>query len=101
MWVRVSRSEGGSADHFEEGMSYMEEKILPAARQMRGWQGVLGLSSADRSSGLTLTFWESEEAMRASEEEANRIRGEAAQASGDTIAGVERYEVVFSEMPPA
>ena len=38
MWVRVSRSEGGSADHFEEGMSYMEEKILPAARQMPGWQ---------------------------------------------------------------
>ena len=64
MWVRVSRLEGGSADRLDESLSHLEEQILPAARQMRGWKGVLSLSSADRSSRLTLTFWDSEEAMR-------------------------------------
>ena len=66
---------------------------------MQGWKGVLSLSSADRSTGLTLTFWESEEALRDSEEIANRLRGEAAAAGGDTVTGVERYEVVFDEAP--
>lgn len=99
MWVRVSRFEGGSPEQFEQGMRYIEEHVLPPMRQMRGWKGVLSLSPADRSTGLTLTFWESEEALRESEEAANRLRGEAAEAGGGTVAGVERYEVVFNEAP--
>ena len=40
-----------------------------------------------------------EEALQESEDSANRLRGEAAEAGGDTIAGVERYEVVKDEGP--
>jgi len=36
--------------------------------------------------------------MHATEEEANRLRGEYAQAGGETIAGVERYEVAVFEV---
>jgi hypothetical protein len=36
--------------------------------------------------------------MRASEEEANRLRGDIAQAGGETIAAVERYEVGLFEV---
>ena len=99
MWVRVSRFEGGSAEQFDEGMRYIEENVLPAVRAMPGFRGVMSLSTADRSSGLTLTFWESEQALQESEDAANRLRGEAAEAGGDTIAGVERYEVVMDEAP--
>ncbi len=99
MWVRVSRFEGGSAEQFAEGMRYIEEKVLPAVRAMPGFQGVLSLSTGDRGAGLTLTFWESEQALQASEDAANRLRGEAAEAGGDTIASVERYEVVIDEAP--
>jgi len=65
---------------------------------MDGFRGMIALG--DRQSGKTLgiTFWESEEAMRASEEEANRLREESAEAGGDTIAGVERYEVGVFEV---
>src|SRR5215204_1478651 len=54
----------------------------------------------DRHSGRTLgiTFWESEETMRASEEAAKRLREESAKAGGDTIISVERYEVGFFEV---
>jgi len=44
------------------------------------------------------TFWEREESLRASEEAANRMREDSAEAMSDTIAGVERYEVGFFEM---
>jgi hypothetical protein len=58
------------------------------------------IALVDRHSGKTLgiTFWESEEAMRASEEVANRLREESAEAGSDTIAGVERYEVGLFEV---
>ncbi len=58
------------------------------------------IALVDRHSGKTLgiTFWESEEAMRASEEVANRLREESAEAGSGTIAGVERYEVGLFEV---
>lgn len=40
----------------------------------------------------------SEVAMRASEEAANQLREESAEASGEQIAGVERYEVGLFEV---
>jgi hypothetical protein len=36
--------------------------------------------------------------MRDSEEEASRLRSESAEAGGETIAGVERYEVPIFEV---
>jgi hypothetical protein len=36
--------------------------------------------------------------MRASEEAAKRLREESAEAGGDTIASVQRYEVGFFEV---
>jgi hypothetical protein len=48
-----------------------------------------------------ITFWESEEALRATEEGANRLREESAEAGGGTVAGVQRYEVGLFEVPSA
>ncbi len=98
MHARVSILEG-PPDQIDEGLRYMREQILPNAFQDdEGFKGALAL--ADRQSGKTLgiTFWESEEAMRATEEEANRLRSEIAQAGGETIAAVERYEVGLFEV---
>jgi heme-degrading monooxygenase HmoA len=79
-------------------LSEVREVVLPRARQMGGFKGMIALG--DRESGKTLgiTFWESEEAMRASEEAAEELREESAEAGGDTIEGVERYEVGLFEV---
>ena len=47
---------------------------------------------------IGISFWESEEAMRAAEDVGDRMRSESARAISDTIAGVERYEVGLFEM---
>jgi hypothetical protein len=72
--------------------------VLPQGRLMEGFKGMIALG--DHHSGWTLgiTFWGTEEAMRASEEAANRLREVSAVAPGDTIASVERYEVGFFEV---
>ncbi len=97
MYARVSMFEG-SPEQIDEMLRQVREQVVPQAKQQEGFKGMIALG--DRQSGKTmgLTFWESEEAMRASEEEANRLRGESAEASGQAEAGVERYEVGFFEV---
>ncbi len=104
MWVRMSTFRGTpdqSDDEVARQTKVLQEQVLPAARQMDGYRGVISLG--DRSSGkaVSLTFWESEEAMRASEEAANKLREQAAAATHDEIAGVERFEVYIQETPQA
>ena len=95
--ARVSILEG-PPELIDEGLRQARDVVLPRGRLMDGFKGMIAL--VDRHSGKTLgiTFWESEEAMRASEEVANRLREESAEAGSDTIAGVERYEVGLFEV---
>ncbi len=97
MHARVSLLEG-PPELIDEGLRQAREVVLPWGKLMDGFEGMIAL--VDRHSGKTLgiTFWESEEAMRASEEAANRLREGSAEAGGDTIAGVERYEVGLFEV---
>jgi hypothetical protein len=52
------------------------------------------LGNRETGALLSITLWDTEEQMRASEEAANRIRGDAAQAAQGTVQDVERFEVV-------
>jgi heme-degrading monooxygenase HmoA len=97
VYARVSVFEG-SPDQLDEMLRQAREVVLPQAKQDEGFKGLIALG--DRQSGRTLgiTFWESEEAMRASEQDANRLRSESAKAGGHQIAYVERYEVGLFEV---
>jgi heme-degrading monooxygenase HmoA len=95
MHARVSTLEGPPEQVNELGR-IASEWVAPSLTQMDGFRGMLAL--ADRQSGKVqlVTLWESEEAMRQSEEEAEQLRADTALAADGEIAGVERYEVVLS-----
>ena len=97
MFARVSTFEG-SPNQVDELARYAGERVLPALGELDGFSGLLGL--VDRQSGRVLAggLWETEEAMRASEEAVDQLRSEAAEAASETIAGVDRYEVTFGEV---
>ena len=76
------------------------EQNLPIARRLAGFQGVLSLIDRATGKSITITLWQDEDAMRASEEAANRLRAQGAEAAGESVVSVERYEVAFSEMSP-
>ena len=80
-------------------LEQLEEQVLPQIQQQDGYRGFIALG--DRQSGkmLSVTLWESEQAMRASEEAANRLRDESTEAVGGAVAGVERYEVRLFDVP--
>ncbi len=95
MHARVSKLES-SPEQVNELGRIVAEWVAPSLTEMEGFRGILTL--ADRQSGKVqlVTLWESEEAMRQSEEEADQLRADTARAADGEIAGVERYEVVLS-----
>jgi heme-degrading monooxygenase HmoA len=100
VYARISTLEG-PPEHIDEELRQVRENILPQIQQQEGFKGMAAL--ADRQTGKTLgiTFWESEEALEASEEAAGRLREDSAEAMSDTIAAVERYEVGLFEVASA
>jgi heme-degrading monooxygenase HmoA len=86
----------GPPDQIDQGVRYAQENIVPTLQEVEGFEGVYLLVERQSGKVLTITLWESEEAMRASEEEAKQLqsehRGEWRQGGG----GVDRYEVAIS-----
>jgi hypothetical protein len=98
MYARLStvRAPGGT---LEEGKRIIRDQILPAARELGGFQGVVSFGDPASGTWRTVTLWDTEEDMRASEERANELRRQAAEAVGATAEPeVERYEVVYLEV---
>jgi heme-degrading monooxygenase HmoA len=94
MWARVSTyafpSDGidGAIEAFNQALGHLEEPGLKSAELL-----------VDRGSakGMTVTVWESREALEASVDAANRLRSGAADAAGVSILDVAHYEVIRAE----
>lgn len=92
MHARVSRLHGSS----DTGAGApLGDDVLATMQAMGGFRGVISLVDRATGDSLTITLWESEDAMRASEAQADRMRRELAAAAGEEIRGVERYEVAL------
>jgi heme-degrading monooxygenase HmoA len=98
MYARVTTIQG-SPDKMDDAERYIQEQTLPQLRKMEGFEGFVSLG--DRQSGkvLGVAFWESEEALRATEGAVSGVRSGAAEAAGGTVASVEEYEVLVNEAP--
>lgn len=97
MFARMSTFEG-PAERIDEEIRETGGRTVPAVRRIPGSVGMVAL--VDRVSGkmVAITLWESEQAMKESEEAADGIRRESAEQSGERIASVERFEVAVLEM---
>lgn len=98
--ARVSSLEG-SPGGIDEGIAFINEQIRPEAADLTGWRGILTLADRQTGKAKTITFWDGPESLRASEARADELRGQAADAMGDTISSVNRYEVALHEVPAA
>jgi len=96
VFARVSTYRGDPGQ-IDGGLNYARENIVPRVQQVDGFEGVYYLVDRESGKALSITLWESEEALRASEEEANQLRSESADSASATIESVERYEVGISE----
>ncbi len=97
MYARVSTYEGSVAD-YEEGLDKMRSDIVPQLHDMPGFKGVLSMVNRSGGQSLSITLWDSEDALANTREAAKRVREEAAGATGATITDVTEYEVGYAEL---
>jgi len=87
-----------SPDNVDTATKVFTDEVLPLARTIPGFKGAVAL--ADRSTGdlVSYTMWETEDAMSASEGQANQMRGDALQKIGALgPPDVQRYEILVWE----
>jgi heme-degrading monooxygenase HmoA len=84
-------------DAVDKGIAFFKETVVPAARSAPGNAGAVLL--VDRKNGLALgiTFWETTQALNASETIGINSRTQSAATVGGTILNVERYEQVLAD----
>lgn len=99
MHARVTRYEGAAPADVEEALRTKKQVLPTEFGQTEDMKGVVFL--VDRQSGtiVVISLWQGEDALRASEDEATRVREEVT-GPGET-ASVERYEVEFLSVEQA
>ena len=97
MFARISTFQG-PPEHTAEGIRVAKEHIVPAARLQEGFRGIYLLHDPHSGRSVSVTLWETEEDMAASEEAARQARAESVGISGDEVVSVERYEVALGQL---
>ena len=94
MFARVSRYRG-DAQRVRAGF----ESVTAELEQIDGFAHALFLTDAEHSRAMSITLWESEDALQASAERAHTMRTKATQPADATVESVESYEVVLTAEP--
>jgi heme-degrading monooxygenase HmoA len=94
MFARVSRYRG-EAERIRAGF----EAVTGELEQLDGFAQAYFLTDREHSRAMSITLWESEEALAASAERAHQMRTQAAEPADATIESVESYEVVLTAGP--
>ena len=92
MFARVGTWQG-SPDELERWISRAREQVKPSVQQDPGLQAAYWLVDREGGKGLIVTMWDSEEAMRASEQGRARRQTATSAATGAKVT-TDRYEVV-------
>jgi heme-degrading monooxygenase HmoA len=94
MWARVTRFEEPT-NRIDDDIRDSRGAIAELIRRVPGSRGVYYLVDRDTGHTMAVTLWETEEAMRASEDEAARLREESTARVGARVVSVERFEVAL------
>jgi heme-degrading monooxygenase HmoA len=82
----------------DEASAQLEKDDVPSFKELDGFKGMTLIGDRESGKTIALTFWESEDAMRASEEAVKDARRRAAETGRAAEPQVERFEVLFDTM---
>lgn len=93
MFARVTTTQG-SSEQYDQTVRFVQEQLVPMLKQVPGIKGAYVLADRQTGKGISITLWESEEAMTASTQAANQIRAQGAAGTSSAVEGVQGYEVI-------
>ncbi len=89
IFARVSTYHAADTEKLLAGF----ESVADPLQHMDGFSQALFLVDPSSGKGMSITLWESEQALSASVAKADELRKQGTQAGGGTIESVEHYEV--------
>ena len=92
MFARVTRL-SVSPGHLPEGDQAIEEHLVPALRMQPRYDGGLLLADPESGKMVSVTLWEDEQKMHATDEAAHWFRIFGAEAFEGSVKDVETYQV--------
>jgi heme-degrading monooxygenase HmoA len=91
VFARVSRYRGDAA-RLRDGF----EAVTAEVEGLEGFSHAYFLTNTEHSRAMSITLWDSEEALTASADRAHRMRTQATEPADASIESVESYEVVLT-----
>ena len=92
MFARVTQY-AVRAERLQQAHHAIEEHLVPALRMQDGYSGGLLLANPESGKMLTVSLWENEQEMHATDEASHWFRAFSAEAAEGTVMDVETYEV--------
>ena len=87
-----------SPDKADQLVSHVRETIVPKYEGSEGFKGFTLLLDRSSGEGIGISFWESEEALKATESLGDQARQGAAEAGSGRDQGTEHFEVAIDTM---
>ena len=87
-----------SPDKADELLSHVRDTIVPNYESSQGFKGFTLLLDRSGGEGIGISFWESEEAMKATDSLGDQARQGAAEAGSGRDQGAERFEGAIDTM---
>ena len=102
MYIRVTRIHV-APEALEQSISNFKERVIPALKSAPGYAGATMLINRETGEGAGVTYWESVEALAASDDVGISARTQAAATAGFTVTDVDRFELVLMDRakPPS
>jgi heme-degrading monooxygenase HmoA len=87
-----------SADKADDVIRHVRQEIVPKYEQSEGFKGFTLLLDRSGGQGIGISFWESESAMRATDDLGDQAREGAATAGAGDDQGAAHFEVAIDTM---
>jgi heme-degrading monooxygenase HmoA len=97
MYARTGRV-SFSPDKADDLVSHVRDTIVPKYQESDGFKGFTLLLDRSKGEGIGISFWDSEDAVTATNALGDQARQGAAEAGSGSDEGVERFEVAIDTM---
>jgi heme-degrading monooxygenase HmoA len=98
MYARVLRVIGDPAKA-DDGIEAYRSRVAAALKEQDGYAGARLLINRETGAGMSITFWQDERTLRASESALSGVRGDTMSRFGADTPAAENYEVVVQHRP--
>jgi heme-degrading monooxygenase HmoA len=87
-----------SADRADQVTTHVRDNVVPRYEGTDGFKGFTLLLDRSSGEGIGISFWETEDAMRATDDLADQARQGAAEAGSGSDQGPQHFEVAIDTM---